>query len=129
MGAEVEYMQLYMLWLELPAEAGRRADRLLLAVAAPADVDVTVAAAKEGASIILPRAARARARPPLLLPAVVTVAMASIGAIMTSCADWMHYEAKGVLVRYEYAGSSQSLPSWWSSTMAVVRVVRSSSAA
>ena len=79
----MEYMQLYMLWLELPAEAGRRADRLLLAVAAPADVDVTVAAAKEGASIILPRAARARARPPLLLPAVVTVAMASIGAIMT----------------------------------------------
>ena len=84
----MEYRQLYMqlLWLELPAEAGSPgADRRLLAVAAvaPAAVDVTVAAAtcKEGASIILPRAAS-------LLPAVVAVA--NIGAIMTSCVEWMH---------------------------------------
>ena len=71
-------MQLYMLWLELPAEAGSPgADNRLLAAAAPADGDVTVAAAtcKEGASIILPRAAS-------LLPAVVVVA--NIGAIIAA---------------------------------------------
>jgi len=57
------------------AEAGR-ADRLL---AVPADF---AADNKEGASI-LPRAA-ARARPPPLLLPAVTIAVASIGAIIAA---------------------------------------------